>query len=899
MAKNSGAINAVVGLDGSRFNTGVEGILQKLGLMKENLSSASSSMQKFGQSTADQALKARLLSDQITLQNTKMAKLTSAFAESVKTKGLDSEATQKIAVQMDKVDIAMAKLNTSVTNTDKAITKQGDSWKTNASKASDSTKSLGDHFSAAKDIAIGFGATLLGGLGLTAVMQTSITAATSINDLALKMGIGTDQAQKLANIMTVTDTNSQPVISTMARLDKAVEGAGVKGNVTTKAMKEFGVSLSDAKGKLLPMTAQVQALADGYEKSAKNGTTTAYVAQVLGARGAALVPMLAEYAAAKAKAAAIPSIGTPTEIKELVDMGKEQTVLQKTVKDLGVEMTTALLPIAVVVFPKLLSAVLALSNYLETHKKTIQDYTTAIVNVGDMIITKVSPAVTGLMNFVVNHGKLVSDLVVGIGSAFMAYKLVVVPMMAVYKAIGFITTASEALAVKTGILKVVTGEAAVAQGVEDGALVAGDLAMLPVIATVGLVVAALVILGLGIYEIVKHWQGFCAALGLGCKDTGNNIAALNSKTKVQMDGMNATIDKATGNSAKDLGSLGAACPPVGKKFVDFNATVASNSANVSNNIQNSVNKSNKALGTLGASGATTSKSLTDGLSSGMTGTSSANVTAASDTLVAKIKQSFTKKTGFDIHSPSVWAKNISGHIGTGFMNGLTGSNILSFIKNLIADIKGVFGSIKGIGGNVIETLFNGGGDISGWISAGLAAAGEPANWAPGIMQIIGRESGGNANSISSVSNGGAYAHGIMQMMPSTFSAHMVGGLNSIMNPIDNIASAARYIQGEYGSPFNIPNLGTSAYKGYFNGTQNAAVGGAWVGEKGPEWLGFKGGESVTPLNQITAAMQKLNAGGSTSNTNNKNNNVHIDKVIVQNAGDQARSLQMLDFLSAF
>jgi hypothetical protein len=109
------------------------------------------------------------------------------------------------------------------------------------------------------------------------------------------------------------------------------------------------------------------------------------------------------------------------------------------------------------------------------------------------------------------------------------------------------------------------------------------------------------------------------------------------------------------------------------------------------------------------------------------------------------------------------------------------------------------------------------GQIGDWVNAGLKLAGQPLSWGKDMQKLINRESGGNPTIVNPISVGGEHATGLMQMLPSTFHAHIVAGHGDIMNPVDNIASSAGYIAGQYGSPGSIPNLYSGNYVGYKEG----------------------------------------------------------------------------------
>lgn len=141
------------------------------------------------------------------------------------------------------------------------------------------------------------------------------------------------------------------------------------------------------------------------------------------------------------------------------------------------------------------------------------------------------------------------------------------------------------------------------------------------------------------------------------------------------------------------------------------------------------------------------------------------------------------------------------------------------------------------------------------INAALKAAGVPppgtlGQWQAGLNTLITRESGWNASAINNWDSNAKAGHpsqGLAQTIPSTFNAYVPASLRSrgILDPIANVAAAIRYIVATYGSITGVQqaNAGKTP-RGYWTGTDGAAPGLAWVGEKGPELINFHGGETV-------------------------------------------------------
>lgn len=110
-----------------------------------------------------------------------------------------------------------------------------------------------------------------------------------------------------------------------------------------------------------------------------------------------------------------------------------------------------------------------------------------------------------------------------------------------------------------------------------------------------------------------------------------------------------------------------------------------------------------------------------------------------------------------------------------------------------------------------------------WLASAIQATGVDVNaWMPGMMWLVEAESGGDPTSKSKtpVHYWGkndprvTYAEGLCQMMPPTFAAYALPGHNNIDNPVDNAIASIRYIERNYKTVDNIPNIGTSQYGGY-------------------------------------------------------------------------------------
>lgn len=133
---------------------------------------------------------------------------------------------------------------------------------------------------------------------------------------------------------------------------------------------------------------------------------------------------------------------------------------------------------------------------------------------------------------------------------------------------------------------------------------------------------------------------------------------------------------------------------------------------------------------------------------------------------------------------------------------------------------GLNSAISGAQASAIGTAVAGHvtGTVSQWFAAGVKAAGVPSSWIPGLEEIAHYESGDNPDAEDPISVDGEHAEGIMQMLMSTFMAHHVPGTSSnIYDPVANIASASRYIEGRYGNPDATPGIISVSHGGGYQG----------------------------------------------------------------------------------
>ncbi|WP_243167036.1 peptidoglycan DD-metalloendopeptidase family protein [Acetobacterium tundrae] len=228
-------------------------------------------------------------------------------------------------------------------------------------------------------------------------------------------------------------------------------------------------------------------------------------------------------------------------------------------------------------------------------------------------------------------------------------------------------------------------------------------------------------------------------------------------------------------------------------------------------------------------------------------------------IVPKSENPYANSGGTILPFPSITETNDDGYSTNDIKK--SGSNVVKLFKDGVTDMKDpVTVTITEFTDNVIKIfkdtldaakLTTGStgsdanwqnGDVTSWIKQAMDITGVTGddNYEH-LMEIAQNESGGDPSAINdwdSNAMAGTPSIGLMQTIQSTFDAYAKDGMNDIYNPVDNAVAAINYMIDRYGS---VMNTGTH---GYATGTSSAPAGLAWVGEKGPELMNFRGGENV-------------------------------------------------------
>ena len=210
------------------------------------------------------------------------------------------------------------------------------------------------------------------GAGLFNITQGAMDAGENLYKLSTRLHLTTSEASQLNKLFSISGTNIQAVIPFFSQLDKSVLDSSKGLNSTTMALMKFGINLKDSSGNLLPMNEQLDQLAKGYQKAAEAGQEEEFQAQVLGRRGAELIPLLEDYNENMQIASSIKATGL-LDPKEAHELSLEWRKMKAEAGQLQLAFGSALMPIAKELMPEVTDAMIKCIDYIKDNKDDIKD----------------------------------------------------------------------------------------------------------------------------------------------------------------------------------------------------------------------------------------------------------------------------------------------------------------------------------------------------------------------------------------------------------------------------------------------------------------------------------------------------------------------------------------------
>lgn len=238
------------------------------------------------------------------------------------------------------------------------------------------------------------------GAGLFTLTKGAMEAGENVYRLSKRLHTSAGEAAQLNRTFQLAGMDVMTVIPLIAKLDKQIESAGTSGNETTEALARFGVTIQDQQGNLLPLNDQLAQLAKGYQYAVDMGQEEAYTAEVLGARGAALVPLLEQYQDLIQISANVQTTGLLNP-EESHKTWLEWKQMEMELGQLKGAIGAALLPVSKELMPEVTEVFRLLVQEISEHKDDIKE---AILGWGTAL-----KGVAELATFVGEQIKKVSD----------------------------------------------------------------------------------------------------------------------------------------------------------------------------------------------------------------------------------------------------------------------------------------------------------------------------------------------------------------------------------------------------------------------------------------------------------------------------------------------------------
>lgn len=332
---------------------------------------------------------------QLDLQRQKIRLVAAAYREMVQAKGADSAASARLETRLLNERKAYANLEVQL----RAVRKERSAQTSIAGRMVNSVANGAGAMSVlaqgAGDLGLlGFmsgpigkavGVTTAVSAGLIAMARSAMTAGNNIYGLAQRMHTTNAEAARMNMVFKLAGADARAAVPAIIRLDKAIQSAGEDGNDTTRLLSAFGVVMKDSAGNLLPVNQQLTALAKGYRNAAAAGLESEFVSQLLGARGAELVPVLKDMAELQERAARIPTTGllNPDEAHR---MNMEWNEMKVSMGQLSGAIGAAFMPVVSDLMPDINEAIETLVKGIKDNKSDIESVVKTIGSIGGVAV---------------------------------------------------------------------------------------------------------------------------------------------------------------------------------------------------------------------------------------------------------------------------------------------------------------------------------------------------------------------------------------------------------------------------------------------------------------------------------------------------------------------------------
>ena len=208
-----------------------------------------------------------------------------------------------------------------------------------------------------------------GGFGIGAIIDNVVNAGEALYQLSNKLHMTTAETSQFKKIMTLSGVDVEAAAKSFAKMDKTLAGGGKSAEALQGYLSQFGVSLTDANGKLLPMNQQLDAMAKGYQNAVAQGRGQEFMLETLGAKGMELTKVFENYADAQAAASQIKGVGI--DPKSLHEIWLQMNILKAEATQVALGLAQAFIPIAQQILPALIPVLQAVVTFMKDNKEAI------------------------------------------------------------------------------------------------------------------------------------------------------------------------------------------------------------------------------------------------------------------------------------------------------------------------------------------------------------------------------------------------------------------------------------------------------------------------------------------------------------------------------------------------
>jgi hypothetical protein len=248
--------------------------------------------------------------------------------------------------------------------------------------AQDASSGLGGMLKSAGGLsgALGSLVPLVSGVGLAAMAKGAIDAADNMNDLSQKTGVSVERLSQFDQAAKASGTTLESVSKSMIKLGKGL--AESDSGPAAKALKELGVSATDASGKLKSTDELVLQVSDKFKAMPDGAKKSALAIQLFGKSGADMIPLL------NGGRKAVESLGitmTTKFAKGADDANDKLVVLQTKLVELSVKLGTALMPVLNTITDLVISLATGFSSLPDWMQGTIAAVGGLVIALGPLV----------------------------------------------------------------------------------------------------------------------------------------------------------------------------------------------------------------------------------------------------------------------------------------------------------------------------------------------------------------------------------------------------------------------------------------------------------------------------------------------------------------------------------